>query len=99
MFFRAQSISDALTFWGASAPRSAGSRHCFKGGWRAPEVLAALLLIAVLMTVEWLDESRPMWVRLAAKPTAVRWAAYYALAVALLVFGVWNVQQFVYMQF
>jgi alginate O-acetyltransferase complex protein AlgI len=99
VFFRAQSISDALTVLRRIASSLGRLAPLLQRRLVAPEVLAALVLIAVLMAVEWLDESRPMWVRLAARPTAVRWAAYYALAVALLVFGVWNVQQFVYMQF
>jgi hypothetical protein len=51
------------------------------------------------MAIELFDETRSIWARLAARPTPVRWAAYYALALALVVFGVWNLQQFVYMQF
>ena len=101
VFFRAQSIPDALTVLGRIGSSLGAARATASNCGRAREVLAALLLIALLMTVEWLDESRARCgrVRLAAKPTAVRWAAYYALAVAVLVFGVWNVQQFVYMQF
>jgi D-alanyl-lipoteichoic acid acyltransferase DltB (MBOAT superfamily) len=99
VFFRAQSITDALTVLGRISSSLGRLAPLLQRRLVAPDVLVALVLIAVLLTVEWLDESRPMWDRLAARPTAVRWAAYYALAVTLLVFGVWNVQQFVYMQF
>jgi alginate O-acetyltransferase complex protein AlgI len=62
-------------------------------------MLVSLMLIGVLLGVEALDERRSMWDRLSAKPVYVRWAAYYALVVCLLVLGVWNLRQFVYMQF
>lgn len=99
VFFRAQSVADALTVLTRIGSSLGRLLPLLQARLSAPDVIVAVVLIALLMTVEWLDESRPMWVRLAAKPTAVRWAAYYALAAALVVFGVWNVQQFVYMQF
>jgi alginate O-acetyltransferase complex protein AlgI len=99
VFFRAASLEDALTIFsriGASAGRLPS---LVAVRLAAPEVLASLLLIALLAAIELFDETRSMWERLAARPTPVRWAAYYALALALVVFGIWNLQQFVYMQF
>jgi D-alanyl-lipoteichoic acid acyltransferase DltB (MBOAT superfamily) len=55
--------------------------------------------IVALLVIEIIDERRPVWQRLAAMPTAVRWAAYYAGLFALLTVGRWQSQEFIYMQF
>jgi D-alanyl-lipoteichoic acid acyltransferase DltB (MBOAT superfamily) len=99
VFFRAASLEDALTIFSRIAASAARLPSLVAVRLAAPEVLASLLLIVLLIAIELFDETRSMWERLAARPTPVRWAAYYALALALVVFGVWNLQQFVYMQF
>ena len=45
------------------------------------------------MKVE-LSEWRRLW--LATRPPYQRWAVYYALLLCLVVFGTWNLQEFVY---
>jgi D-alanyl-lipoteichoic acid acyltransferase DltB (MBOAT superfamily) len=99
VFFRAASLEDALTIFSRIAAAAGRLPSLVAVRLAAPEVLASLLLIVLLIAIELFDETRSMWERLAARPTPVRWAAYYALALALVVFGVWNLQQFVYMQF
>jgi D-alanyl-lipoteichoic acid acyltransferase DltB (MBOAT superfamily) len=99
VFFRAQSLEDAVTIL-SRVSASIGSLvgplvNRLSGG----DMLISIGLIAVLLAVEILDERRPVWERLAAKPVVVRWATYYALMAALLVMGSWNLKQFVYMQF
>jgi hypothetical protein len=56
-------------------------------------------LIGFLMTVEILDERKPVSARLLAMPRVFRWAFYYAIVFAILVIGVWNTKGFVYMSF
>ena len=99
VFFRAASITDAYTI----LERSAGSlvqlpsliwARVASGG-----VLFSLLLIALLITVEIIDERRPVWERLADQPRYVRWGVYYLLVFGLIVLGTWQGQAFVYMQF
>ena len=63
------------------------------------DVLFLLALIAVLLAIETLDETRPLWERVRAQPVVVRWSVYYALLFGLIVLGSWKLQQFVYMQF
>jgi D-alanyl-lipoteichoic acid acyltransferase DltB (MBOAT superfamily) len=99
VFFRAASLDDALTVFSRIAASAGRLPALLAVRLSAPEILASLLLIVLLLAIELFDETRSMWERLAARPTPVRWAAYYALALALVVFGVWNLQQFVYMQF
>jgi D-alanyl-lipoteichoic acid acyltransferase DltB (MBOAT superfamily) len=99
VFFRSASIEDAVTV----VTRIAQSASVLPGliitRLSGGEVLVSVILIAVLMAVELIDEKRPMWNRLRAQPRVIRWAAYYALLLCLLVLGRWNLQQFVYMQF
>ena len=57
------------------------------------------MLILFLLGVEIVDEKRGVWGRLAVAPVYVRWGVYYALLMALLVMGKWNLKQFIYMQF
>ena len=59
----------------------------------------SIVLIVLLLAVEAIDEKRSVWERLLERPVWVRWTAYYALIVSLIVLGTWNQQQFVYMQF
>ncbi len=65
------------------------------------EFLLAWLAIAVLLGVHALEaRGGSLRVRLSAWPTAVRWAAYYALLIAVLFFGAFNQsRQFIYFQF
>ena len=56
-------------------------------------------LIAFLVMAEIVDERRPMFERLAALPLGLRWSVYYAGIFALLLFGRWQGQQFIYMRF
>lgn len=99
VFFRANSLADATTVfsrvWGAAAqmPTLLATRIS------AADVLFPIGLIAVLLLVELIDERRPMWERLELQPVYLRWTVYYAMILALLVFGTWQLQSFVYMQF
>jgi alginate O-acetyltransferase complex protein AlgI len=99
VFFRAASLADATTV----LSRIAGSLGVLPGlvltRLAGGELIVSLLLIGVLMASELVDEIRPVWERLNARPTYLRWAVYYALLLCLLVLGTWNQQRFVYMQF
>ena len=64
-----------------------------------PDVVLSGVLIVILLAIEILDDRRPVRVRLRRRPRWVRWAAMYALLFALVVLGVWNMNEFVYMQF
>jgi D-alanyl-lipoteichoic acid acyltransferase DltB (MBOAT superfamily) len=99
VFFRAASIEEAITVLTRVASSATRLPALVWARLASPEVATAVALVAVLMAIEWIDERRPMWQRLSGTATVVRWSAYYALAIALLVLGVWNAQQFVYMQF
>lgn len=99
VFFRAQSIDQALTV--------------LRRIWAALPGLPALLpdypfttahllgasLIAALVAYEIVDERKPVVERLAAAPAAIRWGAWYAGIFALVLLGRWQSEKFIYMQF
>ncbi len=99
VFFRASSVQQA---WSILA-RIFGSLGLLPAllpayNWNAA-FWTSLGLIAVLVLIELLDEFRSLWSWLAARPIALRWGFYYALAACLLLIGNWGMTQFVYMQF
>ncbi len=99
VFFRAKTLGDAATVFeriGQAVPELPAlvARYPFGG-----EQVAAVAMIAALMVVEWFDERRSIFERLAAAPLALRWAVWYALLAALLLFGRWGQAEFIYMQF
>lgn len=99
VFFRAASLTDAMTVLSRVTAAAAALPAMLWARIGTGEVLFAIALVVVLLAVEVLDERKPLWERLAARPVTVRWAVYYAMIVALLVFGSWQLQNFVYMQF
>lgn len=99
VFFRASSVADAvtvLTRLGQTLPQlpSLLGSYAYTG-----ELLLCAVLILFLLGVEIVDEKKGVWGRLAVAPVYVRWGVYYALLMALLVMGKWNLKQFIYMQF
>lgn len=99
VFFRAASLADAATILARVAGSAATLPRLLRARLANKEILLSLALIAVLLGVEALDEARPFWERVRARPLLVRWALYYALLFGLIVLGTWNLQRFVYMQF
>jgi D-alanyl-lipoteichoic acid acyltransferase DltB (MBOAT superfamily) len=99
VFFRAQSIADAVTVLmkiANSALEIPGllARYPF-----STEQYWGMGLIAFLIMTEILDERRPVFEWLGVLPKAIRWGVYYAGIFALLLIGRWQGQQFIYMQF
>lgn len=99
VFFRADSLADATTILSRVANSASALGPGLRSRLGTGEILMPVILVAILMLAEVLDERKPMWERLGARPGYVRWAVYYALIVVLLVVGSWDSQDFVYMQF
>ncbi|MFW5904733.1 MAG: MBOAT family O-acyltransferase, partial [bacterium] len=99
VFFRADSLSAATSIYS----RIWGSFGTLPGLLRTrvttPEILYSVGLIVALMILEVFEEKAPLWKQLEEKPRVIRWAAYYAMILALVVLGSWGQQEFVYMQF
>lgn len=99
VFFRADSITDAVTVLTRVATNLTLLPSLLAARAYGTEVYLSIAFILLLLVVELLDEHRAVWQKLRAQPTYVRWAVYYLLLFALTVFGVWQMRQFVYMQF
>ncbi|MEZ5287829.1 MAG: MBOAT family O-acyltransferase [Vicinamibacterales bacterium] len=99
VFFRAASIEDGRLIVGRVAGALGQLPSLLIARLQVGDLTLPILLVAALLAIEVVDERRPVWQRLGRVPVPVRWAAYYALAFALIVLGVWTNQQFVYMRF
>lgn len=99
IFFRASSISDALTVITRIRDTYQYIPFAIQTYDFTTEFWIAIGAIVALIVVEILDERRSVWERLASAPVAVRWASYIVLVVVLLVLGMWGAQEFIYMQF
>jgi D-alanyl-lipoteichoic acid acyltransferase DltB (MBOAT superfamily) len=99
VFFRAASLSDATTILSRVLESLPQLPALVWARLATPAVELSVVLVLVLLLVEFLDERRSIWARLESRPVPLRWAAYYALIISLIVLGTWNLQQFVYMQF
>lgn len=114
VFFRANSLDDALfitthIFSGLGnaavdmitmdfgAIREALDLNAIgEGQW---EFLIALALIVFLEFVHFVQRKGSIRDLIAAKPLVVRWAAYHAFVLMILILGVFGEQQFIYFQF
>ncbi|MQA92277.1 MAG: MBOAT family protein [Gemmatimonas sp.] len=99
VFFRAASIADAFTVISRVAAAASTLPAMLAARLQAADVLFPIALIVILFAIEILDERTPLWERVGPRPVFVRWAVYYAILIALVVFGSWQLQNFVYMQF
>ena len=99
VFFRAASLADGWTViarvWAALPELPA---LLLRYPFTAEHAFLASLILGLLI-IEFLDERRPVWRRLARLPRAVRWGAVYACLFLLLLLGRWQSETFVYMQF
>ncbi len=103
VFFRAVSISDALYIIGHLPAGFSVSGESLAGlldlGLDGYEMTVALVAIAILETVQWLQRGGRLIPEFSHQPPLVRWAAYYALVNAILFFGSFTQAEFIYFQF
>jgi D-alanyl-lipoteichoic acid acyltransferase DltB (MBOAT superfamily) len=99
VFFRAKSLGDAWLILRKIATQLAEFPALLARFPFTTDHFLGFALIGLLLLIEWFDERRPLVQRLAAAPTAWRWAAGYAGIFALLIAGRWQAREFIYMQF
>ena len=99
VFFRADTLSAATTIYSRIWSSLGSLPGLLQTRITTPEILYSVGLIVALMIIEIFEEKAPLWKQLEEKPRVVRWAAYYAMILALVVLGSWGQQEFVYMQF
>lgn len=99
VFFRAKSISDALTILKKIAIRLPDLPGLVPHYPFTSEHYLGFGLILFLLAVEIADERQPIVQRLKSSPVWLRWSASYAVIFSLLVLGRWGTKEFIYMQF
>lgn len=76
-----------------------GIREAYLVGQSSAEWRRAIVAILVLLGVQFLQARGSLLSFLARQPGVARWAAYYGLVAAILVYSVTNSDQFIYFQF
>ncbi len=110
IFFRAATFADAsyvlthlFSGWGpqlAAIRADAAARQDLLWLGKDPRyVLVTLLAIGLMEGVHWIQRDRSVRQILNVRPFAVRWAVYYAVILAIMCFGVFDMSQFIYFQF
>lgn len=99
VFFRAKSTGDALIIFKKIGARLTDIPSLITNYPFTAEHAFGAAMIALLLSVEILDERKSVFARLAASPVVLRWSTYYLVIFGLLVLGRWQVKEFIYMQF
>ena len=106
LLFRANSMADTLTLIVrlCSTPvmqyRQAGGESLLLGISQV-DFIAALIALVFLMMVEYILEKKniPVYHLLRGRPAWQRWAIYYLIIFAILLFGIYEQKMFIYGQF
>jgi alginate O-acetyltransferase complex protein AlgI len=93
IFFRAESVSDALKYLSGML-----SKSLFSVSYSPPLLLCVLLILFIIC--EWLQREKRHGLQFTniKMSTPLRWAVYYALVIAMLMYG-GEQQEFIYFQF
>jgi D-alanyl-lipoteichoic acid acyltransferase DltB (MBOAT superfamily) len=107
IFFRADSLSDAIAILGAIPAVNLGNLavdlttgfydNNLARGWF--DLTVAFGLIALLLAVQLSQRRTGRTTFLAARPVWIRWAIYYAAVMGIILFGVYEHAEFIYFQF
>lgn len=108
IFFRANSLNDAIYILSNLFPlkideflsvlSSTGATQNLLGLTKKGIILA-LLSIGFMEFIHFMQRHRKMRTFLNDKPLILRWAVYYALLIAIISFGEFRMQEFIYFQF
>jgi D-alanyl-lipoteichoic acid acyltransferase DltB (MBOAT superfamily) len=109
LFFRAHSVGEAFDLirrmFSLSPTHSAaaGAGTIVEtgkiGGLSWANFSIAVAAVVLLLIVEFFQEKKSIHRLLAQPPTWLRWAVYYAVIFSILVFGIYQQQEFIYGQF
>ena len=104
IFFRANSISDALyiishllTGWGSLSIQSFQASSFF--GSLKFHLVVGVVSVGILLLIQRVQGDHRFDVWLSRMPIGLRWAVYYSMVLAILLFGQFGAKEFIYFQF
>jgi len=99
VFFRAQNLPDALYILGSLFRLNQYSFGTALGTFRPAGFVILLALVALMLLVDYIEARIGTNTLLNRLPAGARWAIYYGLTFAMLVFGFWGTPYFIYFGF
>ena len=102
VFFRAQSVSDALyvlTHFYRMGNFHLRELDVYRLGLPRSDLLTSLTLAGVVFAVDWLLITENQAARNVWQVRPIRWALYYACAYCIVCFGVFEHLEFIYFRF
>ena len=99
VFFRAESLPDVLTTFRHLAPQPGTVKALAFGPFGSLEVLAMAGAIVALYLMDTLEERVRLISDFSDRARSVRFVAYVVLAAVIVLFGAYDVQEFIYFQF
>lgn len=99
VFFRASSLTDVSTIFSRMLTPSFDLPRLTEAAGGPAELSVAVLSIVFLLAVHWAERRRDLIAYVAERSVSVRWGTYFALTSAVILFGVFRQQEFIYFQF
>ncbi|MDQ1255812.1 MAG: hypothetical protein QG656_406 [Candidatus Hydrogenedentes bacterium] len=99
IFFRANSMTDVWILLKTLAAPSWSSLESVMGPLSPLNFSVAIMAIVTVTVIHGIQTRGPIRQRLTAQPLAVQWCVYYALLFAILIFGKFDDQPFLYFRF
>lgn len=96
VFFRAQSLSEALHIFGTIAADASPEMVAI---FFAPMFVKKTIMAVLFVLVEWKQRTKEHVLRIEKAPVLVRWGIYYAIILCLLLLGNYDYHPFIYFQF
>ena len=99
VFFRAESLSDATYLISHISLQVHSKWNEINIGMPDRNTLVCSITFVLLMVFEHYNQKNNLIKAISNKPTAVRWTVYYILLLILFIYGAFNTDTFVYLQF
>ena len=99
VFFRAESLSDATYLISHISLQVNSKWNEINIGMPDRNTLVCSITFVLLMVFEHYNQKNNLIKVISSKPTAVRWTVYYILLLILFIYGAFNTDTFVYLQF
>jgi len=99
VFFRADSVGDAWILMQNATQINFSNVGVAIHGFNREAIIASLLLIGSMVVVHTWQRGKNFRMYIQQKPIWIRWSLYQILVLAIILFGVFEKQEFIYFQF